>query len=140
MPFDRGNDAGYIATIQVGTPPRDFSVLMDSGSGDFWVGGEGCKTDVGGTCVCIISSRFIQLRSVLMLCYLPGQSPFSWQPFFVHFPRHRKTVAPRTRFRFRLREYRHRQRQHRRSGFEQTYLWCILYRNRRYRQQFYFQI
>jgi hypothetical protein len=45
------DDIGYIATIQMGTPPRDFNVLMDSGSADLWVGAEGCKTDVGGDCV-----------------------------------------------------------------------------------------
>jgi len=45
-----GNDVGYIATIQAGTPPRDFSILMDSGSSDFWVGGEGCQSQAGGDC------------------------------------------------------------------------------------------
>ncbi|KAF9648814.1 acid protease [Thelephora ganbajun] len=44
------NDVGYIATIQAGTPPRDFSVLMDSGSADFWIGGEGCQSQSGGDC------------------------------------------------------------------------------------------
>lgn len=44
------NDVGYIATIQVGTPPRNFRVLMDSGSADFWIGGEGCQSQVGGSC------------------------------------------------------------------------------------------
>lgn len=37
------NDVGYIATVQIGTPPRDFKVLMDSGSADFWVGAEQCE-------------------------------------------------------------------------------------------------
>ncbi|KJA26380.1 hypothetical protein HYPSUDRAFT_36694 [Hypholoma sublateritium FD-334 SS-4] len=37
-------DEGYLATIQMGTPPRDFLILMDSGSSDFWVGGENCQT------------------------------------------------------------------------------------------------
>lgn len=45
-----GNDVGYIATVQIGTPPRDFSILMDSGSADFWVGGEGCLSDTSGDC------------------------------------------------------------------------------------------
>ncbi|KAI0696803.1 aspartic peptidase domain-containing protein [Cytidiella melzeri] len=40
------NDVGYIATVQMGTPPVDFKVLMDSGSADLWVGGEACN--VGG--------------------------------------------------------------------------------------------
>lgn len=43
-PFGRGRDIGYLATIEVGTPPRKFSLIMDSGSADFWIGGEGCKT------------------------------------------------------------------------------------------------
>lgn len=45
-----GRDIGYIATVQLGTPPRNFSVIMDSGSSDFWVGGEGCQSEVGGGC------------------------------------------------------------------------------------------
>lgn len=45
-----GRDIGYIATVQVGTPPRDFSILMDSGSADFWIGAEGCQSEQGGGC------------------------------------------------------------------------------------------
>ncbi|CDO70870.1 hypothetical protein BN946_scf184804.g2 [Trametes cinnabarina] len=43
-------DVGYIATIQMGTPPRDFHILMDSGSADLWVGGENCQSQAGGGC------------------------------------------------------------------------------------------
>ncbi|KAI0370349.1 acid protease [Pilatotrama ljubarskyi] len=43
-------DVGYIATIQMGTPPRDFHILMDSGSADLWVGAEGCQSEAGGGC------------------------------------------------------------------------------------------
>jgi len=35
--------AMYYATVQVGTPPRDFAVGLDSGSGDLFVEGKGCK-------------------------------------------------------------------------------------------------
>ncbi|KAJ8582457.1 acid protease, partial [Rhizopogon salebrosus TDB-379] len=42
------NDVGYIATIQLGTPPQDFKILMDSGSADFWVGSENCQAAPGG--------------------------------------------------------------------------------------------
>lgn len=42
------NDVGYIATIQAGTPPQDFRILMDSGSADFWIGAEGCQSVLGG--------------------------------------------------------------------------------------------
>jgi len=43
-------DVGYLATVQIGTPPRDFLILMDSGSADFWVGAENCQSDNGGGC------------------------------------------------------------------------------------------
>jgi hypothetical protein len=45
-----GSDTSYLATIQIGTPPRDFSILMDSGSADFWVGSEECQSTDGGGC------------------------------------------------------------------------------------------
>jgi hypothetical protein len=35
----------------MGTPPRDFLILMDSGSADLWVGSENCKDTIGGGCV-----------------------------------------------------------------------------------------
>ncbi|PPQ83461.1 hypothetical protein CVT25_007052 [Psilocybe cyanescens] len=43
-------DVGYLATVQLGTPPRDFLILMDSGSADFWVGAENCQSEGGGDC------------------------------------------------------------------------------------------
>ncbi|KAI1797305.1 acid protease [Ganoderma leucocontextum] len=43
-------DVGYIATIQMGTPARDFNILMDSGSADLWVGAENCQSESGGDC------------------------------------------------------------------------------------------
>ncbi|THV02858.1 acid protease [Dendrothele bispora CBS 962.96] len=46
-----GDDVGYLATIQMGTPPQDFLILMDSGSADLWVGSENCvSVDSGGGC------------------------------------------------------------------------------------------
>lgn len=33
----------FYATVQIGTPPRDFAVGIDSGSGDLFVEGKGCK-------------------------------------------------------------------------------------------------
>jgi hypothetical protein len=44
MMICRANDVGYVSTIQIGTPPRDFRVIMDSGSADLWVGAEECTT------------------------------------------------------------------------------------------------
>jgi len=45
-----GNDVGYFATLQIGTPPQDFRILMDSGSADFWVGSATCQSVNGGGC------------------------------------------------------------------------------------------
>jgi len=46
-----GQDDAYLATVQMGTPPRDFLILMDSGSADLWVGSENCTTEGrGGGC------------------------------------------------------------------------------------------
>ncbi|KAG6898201.1 hypothetical protein C0992_003313 [Termitomyces sp. T32_za158] len=45
-----GDDVGYLATIQIGTPSQDFLILMDSGSADFWVGSEQCQSEDGGDC------------------------------------------------------------------------------------------
>jgi hypothetical protein len=44
------SDVGYVATVQAGTPPRDFHILMDTGSADFWIGAEGCQSQGGGGC------------------------------------------------------------------------------------------
>ncbi|KAI4527056.1 acid protease [Schizophyllum commune Loenen D] len=46
-----GNDTGYLSTIQMGTPPTDFEILMDSGSADLWVGSTQCQSaTTGGDC------------------------------------------------------------------------------------------
>ncbi|KAG5645562.1 hypothetical protein DXG03_005838 [Asterophora parasitica] len=44
------DDFGYLATVQIGTPPRNFLILMDSGSADLWVGAENCQAQAGGDC------------------------------------------------------------------------------------------
>lgn len=49
--LQRSQDVGYLATIQIGTPPQDFLILMDSGSADLWVGAEKCRSQAGGDCV-----------------------------------------------------------------------------------------
>lgn len=55
------NDVGYVATVQMGTPPREFNLLMDSGSADLWVGAEGCISATGGDCVSFTSDLFSPL-------------------------------------------------------------------------------
>ncbi|KJA26381.1 hypothetical protein HYPSUDRAFT_318649 [Hypholoma sublateritium FD-334 SS-4] len=44
------NDIGYIANMKIGTPPKTFRLLIDSGSADLWVGATGCRSDAGGSC------------------------------------------------------------------------------------------
>ncbi|KAJ6468432.1 acid protease [Mycena sanguinolenta] len=43
-----GADSQYLTTVQLGTPPRDFVIILDSGSGDFWVGSDSCTAQSGG--------------------------------------------------------------------------------------------
>ncbi|KAJ7739319.1 acid protease [Mycena olivaceomarginata] len=45
-----GPDVGYLATVQMGTPPQNFLILMDSGSADLWVASEACTSTAGGDC------------------------------------------------------------------------------------------
>lgn len=64
------DDVGYVATIQMGTPPRAFNLLMDSGSADLWVGAEGCKSVTGGDCVSFTSDWFSPFINFLILTVL----------------------------------------------------------------------
>jgi hypothetical protein len=43
-------DVGYLATVEMGTPPQKFLILMDSGSADLWVASEACQSQAGGDC------------------------------------------------------------------------------------------
>src|SRR5260370_3905232 len=63
------DDVGYIATIQMGTPPRDFKLLMDSGSADLWVGAEGCQSAAGGDCVSSFLDSFSPLPTFSSLLW-----------------------------------------------------------------------
>jgi len=45
-----GSDVSYLAQVQLGTPPSNYLLLMDSGSADTWVGSENCQSTAGGGC------------------------------------------------------------------------------------------
>jgi len=67
------NDVGYIATVQLGTPPKDFRILMDSGSADFWVGSENCDGCGNHTLLGTqSSSSFVQSNQPFNVTYGSG--------------------------------------------------------------------
>ncbi len=49
-----------MATVKMGNPPQNFQLLVDSGSGDLWVGGEGCHGTDGAGCVRSLLSFFLE--------------------------------------------------------------------------------
>jgi len=65
-------DVGYLATIQMGTPPQNFLILMDSGSADLWVGAENCQSQGGGGCG---NHNFLGVQS--SSTFKDTQKPFS---------------------------------------------------------------
>lgn len=73
-----GRDIAYVATIQIGNPPRNFSILMDSGSADFWVGSEVCRSTTGIGCGNHIflgpksSSSFVDSKTPFQITYGTG--------------------------------------------------------------------
>ena len=52
-----------MATVRMGNPPQNFQFLIDSGSADLWVGGEGCHGADGGDCVRSPSVCFLRYSS-----------------------------------------------------------------------------
>src|SRR6266852_1308423 len=65
----QADDVGYLAIMQMGNPPRDFKLLMDSGSADLWVGAEACKSVTGGGCVSFSSDLFSPFINLLISSY-----------------------------------------------------------------------
>jgi len=51
-----------MAKMAIGTPPRTFNLLIDSGSADFWVGGEGCQDNNGKSCVGQRHTRALKIK------------------------------------------------------------------------------
>ncbi|KAJ7722757.1 acid protease [Mycena maculata] len=46
-----GPDTSFLVTVPIGTPSRDFNIILDSGSGDFWVeSSTNCTSQNGGGC------------------------------------------------------------------------------------------
>ncbi|KAF7313458.1 Acid protease [Mycena chlorophos] len=43
-----GADTTFVVTLQLGTPRRNFDVILDSGSGDFWVDSDQCSNNGAG--------------------------------------------------------------------------------------------
>jgi hypothetical protein len=61
------NDVGYVATVQMGTPPRDFNILMDSGSADLWVGAEGCLSSTTSGADCVSDLNYFAFATLIPL-------------------------------------------------------------------------
>lgn len=56
----------------MGTPPRDFKLLMDSGSADLWVGAENCQSEGGGGC-----GNHVFLGTQSSSTFVDTQKPFA---------------------------------------------------------------
>ena len=54
-------------TVQMGTPPRDFLILIDSGSADLWVGGEGCQFSSVQGADCVSQSDQLMFATLIPL-------------------------------------------------------------------------
>ncbi|KAL8277192.1 hypothetical protein RQP46_010365 [Phenoliferia psychrophenolica] len=69
------NDVGYFTTVQIGTPPKDYKLLLDSGSSDMWMPSENCAT-CGATHTTLgttSSSTFKALTQTFAITFGTGQ-------------------------------------------------------------------
>lgn len=41
---NQNTDSSYYGSLAIGTPPISFDVILDTGSSDLWLAGEGCQT------------------------------------------------------------------------------------------------
>lgn len=70
-----GADIGYFADVLIGTPPREFKLIIDSGSADLWVPSQACRncnprhTKLGST----TSSSFEASNQTFAITYGTGE-------------------------------------------------------------------
>ncbi|KIY43794.1 aspartic peptidase A1 [Fistulina hepatica ATCC 64428] len=73
------DDVGYMATVSMGTPAREFLLLVDSGSADTWVASQTCQGEDGGDCGdhvylgSSVSSTFEATAKTFNITYGSGQ-------------------------------------------------------------------
>ncbi|KAJ6515904.1 acid protease [Mycena sanguinolenta] len=73
-----GPDTSFVFNVPIGTPSRDFNIILDSGSGDFWVESDTCTSQNGGGCGnhtflgAATSSSFVNTKQPWSITYGSG--------------------------------------------------------------------